>query len=528
MLQQPVPSTERPAMAAIAALLRPEAFPHAVSQLTLRETHLSWVVLTGTYAYKIKKPVKLDFVDASTLELRRHYCEEEVRLNRRLAPELYVDVVPITKVGGRPVIGGDGPAVEYAVRMQQFDAADELPALLASNVVDINQIEMLAESLASFHLKAAVALPERRPEGTEAMYETVLGNAIQLHAQLSGSAAGTNVRRLMDWTCETARLLNGVFHFRAGNGFIRECHGDLHAANIVSINGRLVPFDCIEFDPKLRWIDVMNDVAFLVMDLMSHERADLAFALLSRYLEITGDYEGVRVLPFYAVYRALVRAKVDALTAAQVPARADEFNDRLQRRIAAAQSWSAARHPRLILMHGASGSGKSWLSGRLVPVLGAVRMRSDLERKRLAGIDAAQSAAAGVGKGIYSPEFSHRTYSRLDDCAETCLRAGISVIIDAASLEDTDRRLFRALAARTSVPQVIVSCEADPITLARRVMERSGRGDASDATLAVLDSQLREMDSFDAAEAPFVVHVDTREPDVVQRVARAIRTLAPQ
>lgn len=522
MTQPTLDAAATSALQSIQDLLRPDAFPHASSELVLRETHLSWVILTGPFAYKIKKPVKFDFIDASTLERRRHYCEEELRLNRRLALELYLDVVAVTLRDGRAVFDGDGAALEYAVRMRQFAAADELPALLAANGVDTAQIEALAELLGAFHMGAAVAPPDRAPEKTEEMYDTVLGNVAQLFTHLAPIDSSPSLGRVVDWTHDNARALESTFQLRERNGFVRECHGDLHAANIVRIRNRLVPFDCIEFDARLRWIDVINDIAFLVMDLMSHGRADLAFALLSRYLEVTGDYEGVRVLPFYATYRALVRAKVDALTAEEVPARAAEFLDRLRRRIRAAENWTTTRHPILILMHGASGSGKSWLSSRLVPEVSAVRMRSDLERKRLAGVNAMQSAAAGVREGIYSPQFSHRTYSRLEDCAETCLRAGLNVIVDAAFLETVDRQLFRALAARLRVPYVIVSCEADPITLAKRVMERSGRKGPSDASISVLDTQLREIEPFESTEQPYVVHIDTSEPDAVRRVSQVI------
>ena len=268
----------------------------------------------------------------------------------------------------------------------------------------------------------------------------------------------------------------------------------------------------------------MNDVAFLVMDLVSRQRADLAFVLLSRYLEVTGDYAGVRVLPFYAVYRALVRAKVDAITAENVPAREAELRARLQHRIRAAAGWTTARQPTLILMHGPSGSGKSWMSERLVPEVRAIRIRSDLERKRLAGIGALESAAAGVQQGVYSPEFSHRTYSRLADCAEDCLAAGSNVIVDAAFLETTDREVFRALARQIGAGFLIVSCQADPISLAAHVLERAAKhDDPSDATLAVLDRQLREIEPFQASEQPCVIPIEVTEPDAVQRVADSIR-----
>jgi aminoglycoside phosphotransferase family enzyme/predicted kinase len=508
---------------AVRELLTADAFTHAVTQLELRETHISWVVLTGPCAYKIKKPVKLDFIDASTLDRRRHYCEEEVRLNRRLAPDLYSGVVAITRDNGRAVVGGKGCVVEYAVKMQQFSPSSELPQLLARDEVGIAEIAALGEVLARFHLCAAGATATEMPDKTEQMYDSVLGNLAQLITHLGPFDLSPVLGRLADWTHETAHALEATFQMRERSGFVRECHGDLHAANIVRLQGRLVPFDCIEFDPRLRWIDVMSDIAFLVMDLVSHRRGDLAFALLSRYLEVTGDYDGTTVLPFYAVYRALVRAKVDAITVGQVPARAAEFRTRLQQRIQAALRWMTPRHPTMVLMHGASGSGKSWLSERLVHEVQAIRIRSDLERKRLAGLGAQESAAAEVRHGIYSPEFSHRTYGRLADCAESALRAGFSVIVDAAFLDSTDRQMFCALAARLGTPLVIVSCQADPTTLAARVIERSARHEGpSDATLSVLDTQLREIRPFEASEQSHVVPVDTSEPDAVQRVAAAI------
>jgi aminoglycoside phosphotransferase family enzyme/predicted kinase len=510
----------------IRELLRPEAYTHAVEAIELQETHISWVVRTGPFAYKIKKPVKLDFIDASTPQRRRHLCDEELRLNRRLASELYIDVVPIARVQGRLLVDGRGPVVDHAVRMHQFASSDELPALLEREDIDVAQIAALGATLAQFHMNAAVAAPNRAPEKTQQMYDSVLGNLGQLLAHLDSSQPLAQLSRLTDWTHDCADQLEPIFQMREQSGFVRECHGDLHAANIVRLQGRLVPFDCIEFDPDLRWIDVMSDIAFLVMDLASHSRADLSFALLSRYLEVTGDFDGLRVLPFYAVYRALVRAKVDALMIEKVPARAAEFRDRLQKRLVAAQTWTAPQRPRLILMHGPSGSGKSWLSGQLVPELCAVRVRSDLERKRLAGIEPSVSAGTRVREGIYTSAFSHRTYSRLADCAESCLRAGLSVIVDAAFLEPSDRRLFRGLAARLKVACTIVACEADPITLAQRVDARSQEHkDASDATLSVLDAQLREIQPFEPDEQRCVIHVDTQEPDPVQRVSEAIRVM---
>lgn len=509
-------------------LLAPNAFPHPVSDPRIRETHISWVVLTGAFAYKIKKPVKLDFIDASTLERRRHHCNEELRLNRRLAPDLYLDVVPIARVDGRVRVGdSSGSVIEYAVRMQQFDMEQELSALLRRADVSPAEIKMLGELLARFHLQARAAVPDPAQPSTEQMYDSISSNLDQLRAHVQEFEHPADLQRLTDWTHDAARSLERRFRYREQCGHVRECHGDLHSGNIVRWQGRLVPFDCIDFAPHLRWIDVISDVAFLVMDLVSRSRADLAAAALSRYLEVTGDYEGLPLLPFYAVYRALVRAKVDAITAAQSAQRADEFHDRLRQRVRTALHWTHLPQPVLILMHGPSGSGKSWLSEQLIEALPALRVRSDLERKRLAGLSTATSAANAPNAGIYLPEMSHRTYARLLECAESCLQTGFHAIVDAAFLDYADRELFHGLAVRLRIPLVIVSCHADPATLSARVQARIASGkDPSDADQRVLDTQLRNLTPFDAKERSSVITVDTREKDALQRIVAAVRNHA--
>jgi uncharacterized protein len=504
-------------------LLRPEAFRHAVTDLTLRETHISWVVLTGPFAYKIKKPVKLDFLDTSTLDRRHHYCNEELRLNRRFAPDLYVDVVGISREGERQVVGNSGPAVEYAVQMHQFADSDELPALLARNAVSASEIAALGELVAQFHLQAAVSSWTGVPERTQAMCASVLDNLDQLLAHLAGAESAERIEELVQWTHENAHALEQVLQAREREGFVRECHGDLHSANIVRWRDRLLPFDCIEFDPQLRWIDVMNDLAFIIMDLAYHERSDLSYALLSRYLEVTGDYAGVRCLPFYAVYRALVRAKVDAISAERVPSRRDEYRSRLVKRRQAATSWTTPRRPSMILMQGVSGSGKSWLSERLVPALHAVRVRSDVERKRLAGVSPTAHAPASIRVDMYSKEFSHRTYGRLAECAESCLRAGVNVILDATFLKAADRELLRTLATAVGAEHTIVSCHADSATLAARVRDRAADlENPSDATLQVLAAQIADNQGFTDSERERLITVDTRRPDAVRHVVSAV------
>ncbi len=501
-------------------LLVPAAFGHEVYDLRLVETHISWIILTGSFAYKIKKPVKLDFIDTSTLERRRHYCNEELRLNRRLAPELYLAVVPITRESGRARVDGAGPAIEYAVRLKQFSRDAELPALLERDAVSPTEMLQLGETLADFHMKTEEVVDSQAPEATRRMHDTVLGNLEQLLEYTERRQDVPELRQLWNWTRAAMNTNETAFEARANAHRIKDCHGDLHAANIVRSEGRLIPFDCIDFDPWLRWIDVMNDIAFLIMDLHSHGREDLAAVLLNRYLEITGDYEGVLLLPFYAVYRALVRAKVDAIAAEQSPRLVEQYTKRMLRRVRTALEFTKRPRPLLLLMHGMSGSGKSWLSEQMVAPLRALRVRSDLERKRLLG---ASSTTAGFKQGNYTPEMSHRVYARLIQCAESCLRAHFNVIVDASFLDGADRDLFTSLADRMNVTCAFISCQADPATLLKRVATRAERADdASEADQSVVQAQLRHAEPLNTGRYP-IIEVDTRNVDAVASVVDAIR-----
>lgn len=514
---------QRPSLR-IEELLVPAAFPHAVRGLRLVETHISWVILTGSLAYKIKKPVKLDFIDTSTLQRRQHYCEEELRLNRRLAPELYLRVVPISRRSdGQACIDGAGPAIEYAVCMKQFSPDLQLSALLERGEVSVQEMAELGATLARFHLESPELPGEQAAQATQNTHEMVFANLAQLLTYTEPHGRNTELRHLWEWTRAGISAHQATFEIRAAANCIRDCHGDLHARNIVRFEQRLVPFDCIDFDPQLRRIDVMNDIAFLVMDLHSCRREDLAAVLLTRYLEITGDYPGVRLIPFYGVYRALVRAKVDAITVAQSPHLAAEYTERMQRRVRTALALTQRPTPTLLLMHGLSGSGKSWLSEQLVAPLRALRIRSDVERRRLLG---ASARAAGFKQGNYTPEMNRRVYARLVDCAESCLQAGFNVIVDAAFLDAADRDLFTRLADRMDVNCAFISCHADTDTLLNRVAARSRAGkDASEADRAVLEAQLRRFEPLQDARHRPVIRVDTGAADAVDKAIEAARAL---
>jgi uncharacterized protein len=504
----------------IEQLLDPTAYPHPSEDPRLLETHISWVVLTGPFAYKIKKPVRYDFLDASTLELRKHYCEEELRLNRRLAPELYLDVVPIALVHGRLRVNVSGAEpIEYAVRMRQFDTREVLTHLIDRQDVRPQEIVELARLLAHSHSDAPRSPRESTPRRTEDLFDAVLETSEQLAGQDPGTGTADQLARILRWIRTFWSEIEPALQAREREQYVRECHGDLHSGNIVRWRNALLPFDGIDFNADLRWIDVMNDVAFLVMDLVSRRRTDLALTLLNSYLEITGDYCGVRLLPFYATYRALVRAKVDALAIQQSQGDSASLKERFDRRVQTATHWIDRPHPTLVLMHGVSGSGKSWLSERLVAALPAVRVRSDVERKRL---------RLGADKDtLYTSEMNHRTYARLAECAESCLEAGLNVIVDATFLERTDRDLLRGVARRLRANFAIVACQASEATARTRVHERTLAGsDVSDADEDVVTQQLRHLTPLSIAECHNVVIARTHEPRVVECTVAAIRKIA--
>jgi len=507
-------------------LLLGAAFPHPVTGLQLKQTHISWVLLTGPFAYKIKKPVRYDFIDASTLERRKFLCEEELRLNRRFAADLYVEVVAIVAGKGRLSVGGRGKPLEFAVKMRQFDPSQELAELLARDGVTAQDMRSLADTVADSHVRAAVA-PANGPYGTfQKVQAPILDNFDLLRRHLAGEAERTLLEQLAVWTYDSLARLKPLIQSRLQSGDVRECHGDLHARNIVRWQQLWLPFDCLEFDPGLRWIDVMADAAFLFMDLVSRRREDLACEFLSHYLEETGDYAGLRLLPLYASYYALVRAKVDALGEESAsPAEKAALETRLAERLATAVRFKEAARPALVIMHGVTASGKSWLSERLISAIHALRIRSDLERKRLQGIAPLAKRIFGVGEGAYGAASTQRTYERLLALADSALDGNCNVIIDATFLDSAHREMFRALALRRQCPYVIVSCTSDATTLASRLQARARYGlDPSEATEAVLDQQLRTRQPLTVDELQHTIEVNTSKPGCASEGIMEVRT----
>ena len=496
----------------VGALCEPGCYPHSVSRIEVIETHISTVLLTGEFGYKIKKPVDLGFLDFTTLERRRRCCEDEVRLNRRTAPGIYLDVVPIGGTLEHPLVGSGGPAIEHAVRMRQFAPDATLDALLRRGALAPAHVDELASSVAAFHARIAVASPETPHGSPERVWAAALDNFRQIAAHGGDTA---ELARLRTWSEAEFAGLRGLLEERRRGGFVRECHGDLHLRNVALIDGRPVPFDCIEFSDALRWIDVISEVAFSVMDLLEHCEQALAFRFLNGYLEGTGDYAGVALLRFYLVYRALVRAKIAAIRAGQADLQSEarmQARDELEQYVRLAGTLTERGGASLLITSGVSGSGKTTVARTLAASLGAIHLRSDLERKRLHGLAATARTSAAVGAGLYAPAASTATYGRLAELARALLPSGFPVIVDAAFLRRAERDALREVAREAGAQFLIVACDAPPGVLRERVRVRERAGqDASEATVAVLERQIETREALVPEELAETVACDTSQ-----------------
>ena len=500
----------------------PEAFGHPTGTVEWIETHISWLLLAGDFVYKFKKPLKLDFLDFSTPALRRAACEEELRINRRTAPALYLGLVALSGPAGCLQLQSAEAApagAEPAVRMRRFAQEALLSHLLEQQRLLPSHIDALAQHVAQFHAGAGVATPEQgwgTAQAVVAPVQDCLAALQPLVAQWVPDM-GPALRQLAQWCGAQGTALGPVFAQRLQSGRVRECHGDLHLANLVLIDGQPQLFDAIEFNPALRWIDCVADIAFLAMDLEARGRADLAWRFLNAWLEHTGDYAGLQVLPYYRVYRALVRARVAGMRLTQVEGRVggDEHAAslrELQRYLALALRFTAPPAVELWLAHGFSGAGKSTQSQALIAERGVVRVRADVERKRLFGL-APQASSAAVPGGIYTAEASERTHEALAQAARCALDAGFTVLVDATFLNPAMRQRFMALAALAQVPCRILSFEAPLAVLRERVRSRQlAGGDASEASVQVLESQWAAARPLSPAEEALTVHVDTTRP----------------
>lgn len=509
----------------IDAMKNPGTYSHPIDDWALIETHISWVVLAGEFGYKFKKPIKTPFLDYSSLELRRIACLEELRLNRRYAPEIYLDVVCILDAGDHLKVASQGESknkrvVEYAVRMHRFEDQCLLSDLLRNGRLTGHQIELLADELAEVHLTAPEAIPGSLWGSPEELEKESRDNFQELR-EISGSRFEDSLTAIERWDAETFHRLHSVWHSRRLEGHIKECHGDLHLGNLVWHKQRVALFDAIEFNEAFRWIDTMSDLAFVLMDLEDRGRIDFAGRLLNRYLEKTGDYDGLEVLDWYMVYRAMVRAKVAAIRANQETSadRADEDWLRVEEYIDWAKRMSHSREVGLAITYGLSGSGKTVGTEPLLMTGRAIRVRSDIERRRepelvsiLDGTEpkSVPESASGstVGQGLYRPSHVEATYQRMLRVAQTILESGYWAIIDATFLEAKNRDSFARLARDLKLPFHILAFDADMQTLSSRIEKRRAEGtDPSEATTEVLRAQQKNMQPLSDREKTHVIDI---------------------
>ena len=503
--------TERDTNDLEVALLSPDAYPGITAEtVEMIETHISRIFLVGEYAFKVKKQIQTPYLDYSTLALRERACHAELRLDRRYSDELYLDVVPIVIHQGRIKVDADGDVIEYAVKMRRFDDNALLSNHVQENRIGSSETQELAITIADFH-RLAGRLKSTQFGLPEQILKDAIDNLDAIEPTVTDGLAQT-VHVLRSWTSQYHTDHLEDFNSRYRNGFIRQCHGDLHLGNIVHWQGKFTPFDGIEFSESFRCIDTLSDAAFVAMDFAAHGRLDLCRSFINAYLDAIGDHGTLCVLRWYLVYRSLVRAKVIALRIAQEP-RDGTLKGKLQDYIDLAYRFSLAEEPTIWITHGVSGSGKTTISEKVVQLHGAIRIRSDVERKRYMGMSPTDRPTDKQAEKLYSSFTSHATYLRLQMLTKRILHAGFPVVVDATFLKRRDRDSFRQLAEDYGATFRILHCQADVETLRERIRNRLAKNDdASDADIAILETQLTHHEPIDQSELPFVVDAsDTQD-----------------
>ena len=501
----------------IQQMCQPEFYPHPVKEpIQLLQTHVSYVLLTGDYAYKVKKPVNFGFLDYSTLEKRHHFCQEELRLNSRTASSLYLDAVAIYQDGDRFHLEGEGEPVEYAVKMVQFPQDTLLSALYERGELTETLIRDLAETVADFHHRAETN-DHIRSYGEVSQIRAAFD---ENYEQTVGFIGGPQTQKQFDetkaYTDQFFSTQTKLFQQRIDQDKIRACHGDLHLNNIAYWQNQLYLFDCIEFNEPFRYVDVMYDVGFVVMDLLAKDCPQLANVFLNHYVEQTGDWEGLQLLPLYVSRQAYVRAKVTSFLLNDPSVDVATKENASQ---SAAQyyrlAWSAVQSQsgKLYVMVGLSGSGKTTIARELASCTDAIHIRSDAVRKHLAGLPLNEKG----GDDLYTPAMSEKTYNRLLELGITLAKAGFTVVLDAKYDRQALRQQALDQAKVADIPLELVHCTAPKDVLEARLEARSG--DIADATVAVLRQQ--RLDPLTEAEQGIAYSIDTTK-DMSQQIAAIV------
>jgi len=487
----------------------------------LIQTHISTIILSGELVYKLKKPVDFGFLDYSTLDKRHKNCLEEVRINEGFAPKLYLGVIPITGSIENPRIGGEGRVLDYAVKMRRFAQSDQLDNIVEQDGLEIESMDKIAKLIARFHEESVPVDTASDYGEPKRVLSPMLENFDLLQKIASEHALDTELSSVIEWTHKQFEKLKQQLQRRKNEGFVRECHGDMHLHNMALHEGELILFDAIEFNTYLNHIDVISDLAFLLMDLEYRGLICHSRKLLNHYLELTGDYEAVALLDFYKTYRAMVRAKVAALRMAQEmePDERRTMMDEVTLYIDLALSYTEEKEGFLAITHGFSGSGKSTCALMMVEQYGALRIRSDVERIRMFE----RSGEDGLKEGIYTPDATKATYERLLELAISIYEAGYPVIVDATFLKRWQRRLFLELSFEVEVPFLIFDLQCDTKIMRNRIVERSGTGiDISEADLDVLEKQMLTAEPLSNKEMEICFVVDCTSMESIKRTIPAL------
>lgn len=491
-------------------------YDYAIDSFTVLETHCSYVILTGKYAYKLKKAVDFGFLDYSDLNKRKHFCEEEVARNQGLAGDIYLTTLPIYGTPDAPSLNGTGDVIEYMVKMHEFPQQNLLSKLQQENKLSTSIIDKLADNLAQFHLATKAVANDNIIGSSRHAHQQTLDNFSQTRPLLTDAADINELDHVQRLAEQQFQRIKTIIDQRKQTGFVKECHGDVHLNNIVLINDNPVIFDCIDFNDDFCWTDTMADLAFITMDLDEFGEHHYSWQLLNRYLEITGDYDGLNVLGYFQSYRAMVRAKVAMFTLVNCDDTAEKHRQysRYQGCLELAAQYLQPRPRQLVITCGVSASGKSTLAKACSTAADMIYICSDRERKRIANIALKQDCTAEVLAGIYAPSHTEKTYQALLELAKTCLQAGYPVIIDATFCQQQYRQLFASLAAELNINFTILYCNAPEKTLRQWLSARTQADEKiSEATQDVLTMQLQQFENPLLTEATQTLEVDTTKPE---------------
>ncbi len=481
----------------IKAMMNSSCYPHQTDKIELIETHISYVFLTGSFVYKIKKSIKFDFVDYSSLASRKYYCEEELRINQRYAPHYYLDIVAITKNDhGVIEIAGEGEIIEYAVKMKQFPQDSVLSETFSCYASQIDLFDQLGQVVANFHHSQLKTAQNDSEYGSSLIVWQAMEDNFNTIASLDIDAP---IKDIKTWSEQQINTLTGMFEQRKREGFIRECHGDLHLGNIAVIDGKPVLFDGIEFNSQLRYIDTISEIAFIIADLEYRFAYEAATIFLNSYLDITGDYFGLSLLNFYKVYRSMVRAKIALIRCQQE--QGPHYKREYQRYCQLAKSYITQQPNELFITHGISGSGKTTLAKKAAKRYCAVHIRSDVIRKKLFGLNVMDKSHSSLNENIYSASATEQTYDHLARISDVLLQAGFNVIVDASFLQQDARSQFYSLAKEHGVDFSILDCPVSKELAIQRINARVD--DPSEATSEIVEYQIEHQDLLTRAEEPY-------------------------